>query len=342
MLVVARPKRWAKVVRFPAEIPAELRGGVVTLGNFDGVHLGHNTLLAEMERVRGNKAKVVVSFYPHPASVVRGASAITPITGLREKLAVLSQAGIELLYLIHFTTELSKLSAHEFIEQVLLEKLALSHLVVGEDAAVGRGREGDVHFLRTTLEQRGVGVSVVPHLVREDVKPSSRYIRTLLTEGKVSEATELLGRFHTVVGRVVHGVGRGSSIGIPTANVHVGERLLPAHGVYACIATYHGVQYPAVANIGVRPTFEHGAEVTPTLEVFVMNRDGTKASLAIYGKRITVSFVARVRGEMKFPAVDALVTQIRSDAQGALQIVSPFLEQEAEIVSSQGDDTIFE
>lgn len=322
MVVVDKPKRWCKVLRFPSEIPTNCKGGTCTIGNFDGLHLGHKTIFQKMRDVGAAGPKVVVSFYPHPASVISKAGAVPLLTALREKVALLSHEGVDLLYLVHFTQNLAQLSAHQFIDAVLISKLQISHLVVGEDAAVGRAREGNIPFMTEELPKKGVQLTVVPHLKQEGVRPSSRFIRTLLAEGKVSEANSLLGRFYTVVGRVIHGAGRGSTIGIPTANLALPKRMIPSHGVYAAILSIGGSFYPAVTNIGTRPTF-NGEGVS--VETHVMNPDGTPADLDLYGKRVVLRFISRLRDEKKFSGVEELVGQIRYDSALALSEATPFL-----------------
>lgn len=322
MVVVDRPKRWCRVLRFPSIIPDNLQGGTCTIGNFDGLHLGHKTLFKRMRDSSSGGPKVVVSFYPHPASVISNAGTVPLLTALREKVALLSHEGVDLLYLVHFTRDLAQLSAHQFIDQVLLAKLHINHLVVGEDAAVGKAREGDINFLTEELPKKGVQLTVIPHLKVEGIRPSSRRIRSLLGDGKISEANELLGRFYTVVGRVIHGAGRGKKIGIPTANLALPMRMIPSHGVYAAILSVEGAFYPAVTNVGTRPTF-NGVGVS--VETHVMNLDGTPADLELYGKRVVLRFLSKVRDERKFSGAPELVQQIRNDSAEALAVATPLL-----------------
>lgn len=273
------------------------------------------------ERASGGPL-VVVSFYPHPATVISKAGKVPLLTALREKVALLSHEGVNLLYLVHFTPFLAQLSAHQFIDQVLVSKLQVAHLVVGEDAAVGKAREGDIPFLTHELPKKRVELTVVPHLKMEGVRPSSRHIRGVLSEGKIREANELLGRFYTVIGRVIHGAGRGKTIGIPTANLALPTRMVPAHGVYATILSVEGTFYPAVTNIGTRPTFKG---VGVSVETHVMNLDGTPADLDLYGKRVVLRFLSKVRDERTFSGAPELVQQIHKDSAEALSLATPFL-----------------
>jgi riboflavin kinase/FMN adenylyltransferase len=303
-------------------VPQHLQKGTGTIGNFDGLHLGHKSLFGKIREVSTDGPKVAVSFYPHPASVVSNAGRVPLLTALREKVALLSHEGVDLLYLVHFTPSLAKLSANQFIDQVLVSKLNITHLVVGEDAAVGKAREGNIPFLMEELPKKGIQLTVVPHLKRDGVRPSSRHIRSLLGEGKVSEANELLGRFYTVVGRVIHGAGRGKKIGIPTANLALPRRMIPSNGVYASILSVGGAFYPAVTNVGTRPTFD-GEGVS--VETHVMNLDGAPADLNLYGKRVVLRFLSQVRDEKKFSGAPELVQQIRNDSEVALAVATPLL-----------------
>ncbi len=313
MVPFSNPEKCA-VVRYPSVLPESLRCGSATLGNFDGVHRGHIELLRAVVEGSTPGRKIVISFYPHPVRVLRGVTDLHQITSVRDKTEALARCGIDLLYLVHFTHRIAHMSASEFIEELFVRALGIQRLVVGEDAAVGRGREGTVPFLAKELPKYGIQLQTIPQYQVEGVRPSSRLIREMLRGGNVAGAKMHLGRFFSLDCRVTRGDGRGRLIGFPTANLIVGDRILPGIGVYACLASCDGENYRGVANVGTRPTF-NGEGVR--LEVHLLREPPT----SLYGKRLTVSFVERLRGEIRFPDVEALRRQISSDVQTANQIL---------------------
>jgi len=294
------------LLRYPAPVPAHLRGGVVTLGNFDGVHLGHRHLIDALTQVGKGLPVVVVSFYPHPVRVLRGDKEPRALSSLREKRERFGELGIQLLYGIHFTRAFSLVPAKDFIEQVLVKALNAKILVVGEDVAVGHKREGNLGFLQTELPKYGIALHVVPKFLSHGERPSSRRIRELLIGGDVRGVSALLGAPFTVSARVGHGDKRGQKIGFPTANVMCGSRLLPKRGVYACRVKVGNETFEGVANIGVRPTFDGIGE---RLEVHILNQHFE----SLYGKRLHVSFIDRLRDEKKFNSLEELTSQIKLD-----------------------------
>lgn len=282
----------------------------MTIGNFDGIHRGHQHVVSHLCSVAGERPKVVISFYPHPVRVLRGGVEPRPLSSLREKRDRLGELGVDVLYGIHFTKAFSQVSAIEFVEQVLVCALAAKALVVGEDVRIGRGREGDLEFLRRELPRHNIQLVVVPTFQFNNERPSSRRIRELLSAGDVVGASQLLGSPFTVSARVGHGDKRGRTIGFPTANVASGSRLLPKRGVYSCRVIYDGKCYPGVANIGIRPTFNGEQE---RLEVHIIST--TFESL--YGRRLHVGFIERLRDEKRFNSVDELKSQIAQDVLDA-------------------------
>jgi len=304
------PSTVPHLLRFPAPVPARLQGGVVTLGNFDGVHLGHRHVMKALTEVGGARPRVVVSFYPHPARVLKGDKEPRALSSFREKWEQLGDLGIELLYGIHFTKEFSKVNAKEFIERVLVDSLGATMLVVGEDVAIGHKREGNLAYLQGVLPSYGIQLHVVPKLLEHGERPSSRSIRTSLQSGDVRRAATLLGAPFTISARVGHGDKRGRQIGFPTANIMCRTRLLPKRGVYACRVNIEGRDYEGVANIGLRPTFNGTGE---RLEVHILDQHFP----SLYGRRLHVSFIDRLRDELKFNSVDDLKAQIARDIEDA-------------------------
>lgn len=298
------------LLRFPAQVPQHLKGGVVALGNFDGVHLGHRHVLQSLREVSQERPSVVVSFYPHPVRVLRGDREPRALSSLREKRERFGEFGIQLVYGIHFTRSFSKVTAKEFIERVLVSALGAKVLVVGEDVAIGHNREGDLQYLQSELPKYGIDLRVVPKFLARGERPSSRRIRQLLGEGDVRSAAELLGAPFTISARVGHGDKRGQKIGFPTANVMSGARLLPKRGVYAVQVGLGDDTFQGVANIGIRPTF---GGVGERLEVHILHQHFP----SLYGKRLHVSFVDRLRDEKKFNSLEELTAQIKIDVVNA-------------------------
>ena len=294
-----------------------LQGTWLTIGSFDGVHKGHQAILRKL--VAGahaaNAPAVALTFYPHPSIVLRGRTGPFYLTSPEERVELLGELGVDRVITLTFDQALASLTAHEFI-QALYEHLGLRHLYVGHDFALGRGRQGDLPFLQDLGKEMGFTINVMhPIRLAGQVVSSSR-IRAALAEGDVRLAGALLGRRYRVNGEVVPGDGRGRTIGIHTANLAVDpERCLPKSGVYACLASIDGQEWGAVANIGVRPTFEN-KEVLPRLEAHLLDYEGD-----LYGMDLRVAFAARLRDEQRFPNVGALVAQIQADIRKAKKIL---------------------
>lgn len=291
----------------------------LTIGSFDGVHKGHQAIIHKLTagaHTVGAPA-VVLTFYPHPSVVLGRRNGPYDLTSPDERATLLGQLGVDAVITHPFNLELSNQSAHAFVES-LHERLGLRHLCVGHDFALGRGREGDLSMLQKLGQEFDFTLNIMrPIRLAGEVVSSSR-IRAALRDGDVRMARMLLGRPYQVSGQVVPGDGRGRTLGIPTANLEIDpNRLLPKSGVYACLADVGGVKRKAVANIGVRPTFENQAPL-PRLEAHLLDYHGD-----LYGKSITIQFIARLRDEQKFSSIQALVDQIQHDirqARGLLRL----------------------
>ena len=298
-------------------------GCAVTIGAFDGVHLGH---LAVIERTHAEARRLgaktaVVTFDRHPASIVRPASAPKLLTSLEHKLELLEQAGVDYVYVVHFDQQRSLESADEFIAEVLIGCLAARAVVVGEDFHFGRGREGNLALLRERGREQGfeaVGLALVPVRDGSGAIVSSTAIRSAVAAGDVGRAASMLGRLHELRGEVTTGDRRGRTIGFPTANVAVpGEMALPGDGIYAgWYVRPDGSRHATAINVGRRPTFYEAAEES-LLEAFLMDFEGD-----LYGERARVEFLAHLRPELKFDSVDALVTQMREDVAEARRVLA--------------------
>jgi riboflavin kinase/FMN adenylyltransferase len=294
-----------------------LQDAWLTIGSFDGVHKGHQAILHKL--VAGAHAAgapaVVLTFHPHPSIILRGRSGPFYLTSPEERAALLGELGVDRVITLPFDRELAGRTADEFV-QALYEHLGLRHLYVGHDFALGRGRQGDLLYLQKLGKAMGFTVNVMRPIRQDGQVISSSRIRAALVDGDVRLAGSLLGRCYQVCGEVVPGDGRGRTIGIPTANLDIGsERLLPKNGVYACWAGVDGRFWQAVSNIGVRPTFE-SQETLPRLEAHLLDYHSD-----LYGKELTISFVAKLRDEQRFPNVLALVTQIQNDIRKAKKIL---------------------
>jgi riboflavin kinase/FMN adenylyltransferase len=288
---------------------------VLTVGAFDGVHRGHQILVKRVvERARAtDRLAALITFHPHPIVVLAPDRAPSYLTTPGEKAALLERLGVDLLVLLPFDLEVAATPAREFMASVS-EHLRVRELWVGADFALGRNREGDVNRLQELGLELGYDVHVVGPVKRGQGVISSSRIRALIREGQVEEAAQLLGRYPSLSGEVVVGVQRGRTLGFPTANLEVRpERAVPANGVYAVFAVLGANRYPAVANVGIRPSFDNGQRIVET-HIFDFERD-------IYGCDLVVEFVARLRDERRFEDIDDLVTQIGRDSDAAQSIL---------------------
>ena len=303
---------------------------VLTIGAFDGVHRGHQLLIGRMvERARAtDRLAVVVTFHPHPAAVLAPERAPRCLTTPGEKAALLERLGVDLVVFLRFDRQMAATPAHEFMATIA-RHLRLRELWVGPDFALGRNREGDVPRLQELGQELGYEVHVVEPVVGEEGVISSSRIRALLGEGRVEEAAQLLDRYPSLSGEVVIGARRGRRLGFPTANLEVRpERAVPADGVYAVFAVLGAERYPAVANVGVRPSFDNGHR---TVETHILDFDQD-----IYGCDLVVEFVARLRDERRFADIDDLVVQIGRDSEAARRI----LDTQGQAASSQGSSDV--
>ncbi|CCQ98081.1 Riboflavin biosynthesis protein RibC (Includes: Riboflavin kinase; FMN adenylyltransferase) [[Clostridium] ultunense Esp] len=282
----------------------------LAIGNFDGVHRGHQAVIREAVRFARQEgiSSGVVTFHPHPRTIVLGEEAPV-LTPLPDKIELIEELGVDRLYLIHFNKEFSTLSPSSFIQNILLP-LGVRHIAVGFDFRFGHKGEGTANFLRDAGKDR-FSVSIVAPVLDGAEKISSSLIRSLILEGKVEEVIPYLNHPHSIRGEVVHGEKRGRLLGFPTANLHCREQyLLPASGVYG-VKVKHGERfYSGVMNIGVKPTFQ--GEAKTTAEVHLLDMEGN-----LYGEELKVFFLFRIREERRFPSLEALKDQIASDIQFA-------------------------
>ena len=287
--------------------PDPLRGCAVTIGNFDGVHLGHarivERLAAASRRLEG--PAVVFTFDPHPARVLRPEAAPLPLCWAERKAQLLAELGADVLIAHPPSKAFLDLEPGQFFDRVLRRRLDAKAVVEGPDFCFGRRRRGDIDLLRKLCDQAGVALEVVLPVQREGQIVSSSRIRALLAEGQVDRAEQMLTQPYRIRGRVVRGAGRGKRLGYPTANLDDVESLLPAGGIYAGQGWVEDRPWPAAINLGPNPTFDEGAA---KLEVHLLGFAGD-----LYGQHIEVDFLARLRDIVRFDSVGQLLTQMRRD-----------------------------
>jgi riboflavin kinase/FMN adenylyltransferase len=298
------------------EVPRSARGAALAIGNFDGVHRGHQALLATTLRQAAalHAPAGVVLFEPHPREFFQPDKPHFRLTPLPRKLALLEELGMGLAVVLAFDAALAGLSAEDFIAQVLVDALAVRHVVVGYDFRFGRGRAGDPETLRRAGAGHGFGVTVVAQVAEAGEVFSSNAIRAELAQGDVRGAAQMLGHWWRIAGRVTGGARRGAGLGFPTANIALAPGTALAHGIYAVRVHVDGSVHQAAAYLGMRPTFDDGA---PMLEVFLLDFDGD-----LYGRAIAVEFIDHIRGDRRFAGVDALKAQMAQDCERARAVLA--------------------
>jgi riboflavin kinase / FMN adenylyltransferase len=317
----------------PSEVPADFGPSVVTFGNFDGVHRGHQQVLSQLIRIaRLNHARAVaITFDPHPAQVHRPESAPELIMGLHDKLEALGELGLDAILVMKYSLDLASLTAEEFVEQFLVDRLRASHVVIGHDARFGRGNSGDLHTMQELGKKLGFEVLVISEFGSEgfpihndagtDRRCSSTWVREALGEGDVATAAAVLGRPHRMRGEVVHGAARGRDLGFPTANLASSATgYIPADGIYAgWLVDEAGTRWPAAISVGSNPTFDG---VSRQVEAHVIDRpDEAVEDFDLYDQTVVVEFVARLRGMVAYRGPEALVDQMRLDVVRAHEIL---------------------
>ena len=287
----------------------QLRAPAVAIGNFDGVHRGHQQLIARTRAAAdslGGEA-VALTFDPHPAAVLAPERAPRLLTSSARKLELLAAAGADAAVLEPFDRALAALSPHAFVDQVLVRALGARHVVVGYDFRFGQRRSGSTDTLRELGDTLGVSVEVVDPVSVDGVVASSSQIRALVEAGDLAGARALLGRDPEVEGSVVRGAGRGRGIGVPTANLDTDAGVLPPLGIYATwVSLAGGERLPGAASVGTNPTFDDSGRLSVEVHILDFDRD-------LYGQRVRLAFAQHLRGELKFAGAGELVEQIRRD-----------------------------
>lgn len=305
-----------EVINWEKGYKSPFKKAVLTIGNFDGVHLGHQVIFEDVvsraKEISGTPA--AMTFNPHPQKIFRGKEPPI-ITKFEEKLKLIESFGIEVAFVVGGTKKFYLMSAEEFIADVLVESLSVAHIVVGNDFTLGKGREGGIELLRDMGNRFGFGLDVKGDVKVGGVLVKSTVIRDLIASGDVYRAYLMMGRGFSVKGVVTTGAGRGKAIlGVPTANIVYEGNLVPPDGVYVVHVTFSGTKYGGVCNLGMNPTFGDGKFA---FEVHIFNFDQD-----IYGEEIEVSFLTRIRGEEKFADVSALMERMEKDIAFAREILA--------------------
>lgn len=302
-------KYFTDLEQFPSNLPPTY----VTIGNFDGVHLGHqqilNKIVAQAREQKG--ASVVITFDPHPLRILLPESAPPLIMTPAQKLQAFAECGIEYGLVLHFNEEMARLSPRQFIETILVKHVATKGVLVGSNFVFGYQQRGNVETLKSLGKEFNFAVNSVPQYTWRRTRVSSTLIRGFIREGQITEANRLLGRFFTLEGGVIHGTGRGRRLTVPTLNLATENELIPKSGVYITKTLFNGSRFSSVTNIGVRPTFN---ELSLSIETHLIDLSEIKTP-----DRISISFLHRLRNEKKFLNANELKEQITHDIKTAKQ-----------------------
>ncbi len=293
-----------------------LTSSILTIGNFDGVHLGHRALIERVVQLaqNANLPSVVMTFEPHPLKLLHPERQIKRIFDFDDQRKCLEALGIDQLIVEPFSREFSQVTADHYLSEWVVKPFSPRAVIVGYDFSFGSGRKGSIDFIRARAVDMGFAVEVIPPVRVEGEICSSTHIRQAVESGDVVLANKLLGRRFYTEGLVERGAGRGRTIGIPTANLRTTAELLPAQGVYAAVATTRTGVFKAVVNIGSNPTFVHSGQVTVEAHLLDFTED-------LYGEHLRLEFIQRLRSERKFSGVDELVGQIKSDIEIGRKVV---------------------
>lgn len=310
-----------ELIKHIDNIKKPYKNAVITIGNFDGVHIGHQALFHEViekaEALGGTS--IVMTFEPHPTRVLKQNGHPPLITIYEQKIELIEKSGVDVVICIPFTRQFADISAQEFVEDLLVKRIGMKAIVVGKDYTFGKNREGNLAVLQTYAKNMGFEVIMANWIQTSNGIPgriSSTRTRKLVIEGQVTEAKKLLGRNYQIRGIVTTGRDRGGKLlGFPTANIILHDELCPKNGVYAVTVECLDNRYLGVANIGYSPTFNNGKQFTVEVHILDFN-------LNIYGQKIRVNFVERIRDEIKFPGIDELSEQIKKDIEKARIILA--------------------
>ncbi len=305
-----------RIIRSVHDFPAEFREAMVTIGNFDGVHRGHQRIFERVIESAKNVGapSLAITFEPHPKKVIHPERhPFFLLTPLDEKLALIESCGIDAVLVINFNIEFARTTAGEFVRSILWNALRIKKIFIGYDYTFGKDREGNADFLRDRGAQLGFDIEQIEAVFIDNYVVSSTNVRLSILDGNVRLASRMLGRYYNISGTVVQGFRRGTGMGFPTANIQA-EKVIPRAGVYVIYAIIDGLRYKGVLNIGFNPTF--GNEEL-SVEGHLFDFQGN-----IYGKKVTILFVDRLRDEMKFPSPQELAEQIAKDIERGKSILA--------------------
>ena len=304
-----------KIVRGTKNVVGPIPWPVVAIGNFDGVHMGHQILfrMAAEKARKKNGTAIVLTFEPHPLKIIAPDKVPPLLTTFRQKMELIEVCGIDMVICADFTRQFADQRPREFAENILVNRIGAKELVVGFDYAFGRGREGTLPYLKKMGEMFGFETHDVEPIKLNGHLVSSSYVRELIEDGDVETAREFLGRYYSLHGPVVHGFKTGHGIGFPTANIDTSRVQIPGVGVYAVRVLHKNKSYDGAANVGFNPTFDRD-RLSVEVHIFDFHEQ-------LYDQEIEVAFVARIRDEMAFKSADDLVEQIRRDIQKAQSIL---------------------
>lgn len=299
------------------------RQTVLTLGTFDGIHLGHQQIIKRVLKCsEENKLRnLIITFHPHPRKVINPEMQLKLLTTNEEQISILEKLGVQNLFIVNFTKQFSQLTPDEFIKNYLVDKIGLSRIVIGYDHHFGKGRGGDVEFLLESGKKYDFEVLQIQPFIIDSEPVSSTKIRTALEVGDINKVNKMLGRYYSFSGVVVEGDKRGRELGYPTANIKLSDedKMLPQIGIYAVLVEIDGIEHKALLSIGKRPTFYNDGKVVPEVYIYDFNND-------IYSKEIKVNLIQRLRGEEKFNSAEELIRQMNIDKENGLKILNQIKE----------------
>lgn len=289
-------------------------GSIVTVGTFDGVHLGHQAIIKELKAISGGPS-TLITFEPHPQRVLNPRQSIKILTPLEEKLQILRELGLDKVLVLRFDEKIAQMPPRGFIEEIIINRIGVKEMVIGYDHAFGRGRSGHKDTLKQLGDDFGFKLKVLQPITIDGRIVKSTLIRRLLEEGQVREANRLLGRLYRLSGWVIRGEGRGKTLHFPTANIRIEreEKLIPGDGVYAVLVHLKGKPYKGILNIGFKPTF--GSQER-AIEVHILDFDSN-----IYNQRIEIEFVDKIREERRFKSPSELTIQMKRDRKRGLEVL---------------------
>jgi len=310
-----------RIIKDLAEIQRDKKS-VITLGTFDGLHLGHQQIVESViqkSRQSGGRS-FLITFDPHPRKVIPGRNDVKILSTLNEKAVILEQLGLENLFVINFTTEFSKQSPEEFVKKYLVNGIGLTEIVIGYDHHFGKGRDGNFELLQELGKKFNFHVTLIPEFSVDGETISSTKIRNALLAGDVVKAGKMLGRNYSFKGKIVRGDGRGRKLGFPTANLSTEneDKLIPAKGIYAAECVVENEKHFGLLSLGSRPTFHKDGDIIPEFYIFDFDRD-------IYDRIMQVNLVKKIRDEEKFNSVDELIIQMKKDEETGKEILSKLI-----------------